>query len=79
MDFRFANIVGPRSTHGITFDFTRKLQGNPTQLEIRGNSKQEKSYLHVSKFINSILFAIEKSGEYVNIYNIGSEDTISAT
>ena len=26
--FRFANIVGPRSTHGITVDFIRKLQEN---------------------------------------------------
>ena len=34
--FRFANIVGPRSTHGITVDFIRKLQENPIQLEILG-------------------------------------------
>ncbi len=27
--FRFANIVGPRSTHGITVDFVRKLRENP--------------------------------------------------
>lgn len=77
--FRFANIVGPRSTHGIIVDFIRKLRENPTQLEILGNGKQEKSYLHVSECVNSILFAIGKSGEDVNIFNIGSEDTISAT
>lgn len=77
--FRFANIVGPRSTHGIIVDFIRKLRENPTQLEILGDGKQEKSYLHVSECINSILFAIEKSKEDVNIFNIGSEDTISAT
>ncbi len=77
--FRFANIVGPRSTHGIIVDFIRKLRENPTQLEILGDGKQEKSYLHVSECVNSILFAIEKSEEDVNIFNIGSEDTISAT
>ena len=77
--FRFANIVGPRSTHGIIVDFIRKLRENPTQLEILGDGQQEKSYLHVSECVNSILFAIEKSGEDVNIFNIGSEDTISTT
>lgn len=77
--FRFANIVGPRSTHGITVDFIKKLEENPFKLEILGDGKQEKSYLHVSECVNAILFAIEKSKEEVNIFNIGSEDTISAT
>lgn len=77
--FRFANIVGPRSTHGITVDFIKKLKENPLKLEILGDGKQEKSYLHVSECVNAILFAIEKSKQEVNIFNIGSEDTISAT
>ncbi len=41
--------------------------------------KQEKSYLHVSECVDGILFAIEKSKEDINIFNIGSEDTMSAT
>ncbi len=77
--FRFANIVGPRSTHGITVDFIKKLKENPCKLEILGDGKQEKSYIHVSECVHAILFAIEKSKEEVNIFNIGSEDTISAT
>ncbi|HII00741.1 TPA: SDR family NAD(P)-dependent oxidoreductase [Methanosarcinaceae archaeon] len=77
--FRFANIVGPRSTHGITVDFIRKLSENPARLEVLGDGKQEKSYLHVSECVESILFAIENSPEEVNIFNVGSEDTISAT
>lgn len=77
--FRFANIVGSRSTHGIIIDFITKLRRNPTLLEILGDGKQEKSYLHVSECVDAILFAIEKSTEDVNIFNIGSEDTISAT
>jgi len=77
--FRFANIVGPRSTHGITVDFIKKLKENPRKLEILGDGKQEKSYLHVSECVDAILFAIENSKEEVNIFNIGSEDTISAT
>ena len=77
--FRFANIVGPRSTHGITVDFIRKLQENSNLLEILGDGKQEKSYLHVSECVDAILYLIEESKEKVNIFNVGSEDTISAT
>ena len=77
--FRFANIVGPRSTHGITVDFIKKLWKNASMLEILGDGKQEKSYLHVSECVDAILFLIENSKEKVNIFNIGSEDTISAT
>lgn len=77
--FRFANIVGPHSTHGITVDFIKKLRKDPTLLEILGDGKQEKSYLHVSECVDAILYLIEKSEEKVNIFNIGSEDTISAT
>ncbi len=77
--FRFANIVGPRSTHGITVDFINKLRDNSAQLEILGDGKQEKSYLHVSECVDAILFTVENSKEDVNIFNIGSEDTISAT
>ncbi len=77
--FRFANIVGPHSTHGITVDFIKKLGKDPTLLEILGDGKQEKSYLHVSECVDAILYLIEKSEEKVNIFNIGSEDTISAT
>ncbi|MCC4768757.1 SDR family NAD(P)-dependent oxidoreductase [Methanosarcina sp. DH2] len=77
--FRFANIVGPRSTHGITVDFIKKLKEDPCKLEILGDGKQEKSYLHVSECVDAIIFAIEESKEEVNIFNIGSEDTISAT
>ncbi len=77
--FRFANIVGPRSTHGITVDFIKKLRKNSNLLEILGDGKQEKSYLHVSECVDAILFLIENGQEKVNIFNIGSEDTISST
>src|SRR5262245_45055151 len=33
---RPANIIGPRSTHGVVFDFMRRLKQDPTQLRILG-------------------------------------------
>ncbi len=77
--FRFANIVGDRSTHGIIVDFIKKLNNNPGTLEILGDGQQRKSYLHVSDCVNAILFAVDKSEGMVNIFNIGSNDTISST
>ncbi len=77
--FRFANIVGERSTHGIIVDFINKLKNNPNSLEILGDGQQRKSYLHVSDCVDTILFAVENSNEMANIFNIGSNDTINST
>ncbi len=77
--FRFANIVGARGTHGIIIDFINKLKNNPGSLEILGDGEQRKSYLYVSDCVDAILFAVEKSNDMVNIFNIGSKDTINAT
>lgn len=77
--FRFANIIGDRSTHGIIFDFINKLKYNPYRLEILGNGKQSKSYLHVKECIDAIEFVISNTNSDVNIYNISSEDTITST
>lgn len=77
--FRFANIVGERSTHGIIVDFINKLRNNPNSLEILGDGQQRKSYIHVSDCVNAILFAVKNSHEMANIFNIGSNDTINST
>jgi len=77
--FRFANIVGDRGTHGIIVDFINKLKNNPEQLEILGDGRQSKSYLHIADCVDAIMFAIDHIDEIVNIFNIGSEDTIDAT
>ncbi|WP_406659825.1 NAD-dependent epimerase/dehydratase family protein [Methanolobus sp. ZRKC3] len=77
--FRFANIVGDRGTHGIIVDFIQKLRDNPQQLEILGDGRQSKSYLHVSECVKAIMFVVNNSNEAVNIFNVGSEDTINAT
>lgn len=75
--FRLANIIGGRSDHGVIPDFIKKLEKNPEELEVLGDGKQTKSYLHVDDCTDAILFASEKSKENVNIFNIGSPDTIT--
>jgi UDP-glucose 4-epimerase len=73
--YRFANIVGDRSGHGVITDFIRKLKANRAELEILGDGRQVKSYLEVHECVAAMLFAL-RTRETVNIFNIGSEDWI---
>jgi len=72
--FRFVSILGERYTHGHVFDFYRKLKADPSRLKVLGNGKQRKSYLYIQDCIDALLLAIEKSGEKVNIFNLGVDD-----
>jgi len=69
--FRFVSILGERYTHGHVFDFYQKLRADPTCLEVLGNGKQRKSYLHVQDCIDAILLAMDKATGKVNIFNLG--------
>ena len=73
--FRYANIIGPRLTHGVIFDFYNKLKQNPEELEILGDGKQCKSYLHVRDCVKASILALEKTRGY-DFFNIGSEEWI---
>uniref|UniRef100_A0A7J2TK89 NAD-dependent epimerase/dehydratase family protein n=1 Tax=Archaeoglobus fulgidus TaxID=2234 RepID=A0A7J2TK89_ARCFL len=73
--YRFANVIGRRSTHGVIYDFIRKLRANQKELEILGNGEQNKSYIYIDDCIDA-MFAGLKANEKVNIFNIGSEDQI---
>jgi UDP-glucose 4-epimerase len=73
--YRFANVVGPRSTHNVIHDFIRKLRSNPKQLEILGSAPgTSKSYVHVQDCVTAMVMGAERAKEQVEIYNIGSAD-----
>ena len=74
--YRFANIVGPRSTHGVIYDFIMKLKNNPRELEILGDGTQKKSYLYIEDCVDAIIYGYEHRKEDVEIFNIGSDDWI---
>ncbi len=74
--YRFANVVGPRSTHGVTYDFVKKLHKNPLKLEILGDGCQMKSYLYITDCIDAMLYGLNKMVTNIEIFNIGSEDWI---
>lgn len=77
--FRFPNVVGPGLTHGVIYDFIRKLRNNPTQLEILGDGTQTKPYIYVEDLIQAILFMKETEKSGVLLYNLGVDGCTSVT
>ena len=77
--YRFANIIGSRGTHGVIFDFIRKLRADPAKLTILGDGRQSKSYLHISDCVDAMQFVVANARDPVNVYNIGSEDRFDVT
>jgi UDP-glucose 4-epimerase len=77
--YRFPNVVGERLTHGVIFDFMNKLKNNPRELEILGNGKQRKPYLHVTELVEAMLYGWQRSKERINCFNLGVDSSTSVT
>ena len=71
--FRFGNVVGPRQTHGVGFDFLRKLMKDRHKLEILGDGTQSKSYIHVRDIVEAVLLSAERPSERFAVYNVASD------
>ena len=70
--YRFANIVGSHSTHGVIYDFIERLKKEPKRLTILGNGTQRKSYLHVSDCVKGMQFGFEHSAQAFQLFNLAS-------
>jgi len=75
--FRFGNVVGPRQTHGVGFDFVRSLLRDPSRLKILGDGKQSKSYIHVQDVVAAVLLANQKTSLPFRAYNVATGDYIT--
>lgn len=76
---RFANIVGPRGTHGVIFDFIHKLKRDPSRLEVLGDGNQEKSYMSAHDCVQSMLHVIGLDNSGTVLHNLGTGDTCSVS
>ncbi len=76
VSLRFGNILGPRLTHGVVYDFYMKLKQNPKRLEVLGNGLQEKTYLDISDAVNAVLILSDAALKGFNPVNVSSEETI---
>lgn len=72
--FRFVSWVGERYSHGVVYDFMQKLLADPTELEILGDGRQRKSYLHVADGVQGVFAAMDNLTDRKNIVNLGHEE-----
>src|SRR5437773_2406273 len=77
--FRFANVVGSRQTHGITYDFVRRLLEDPSRLQILGDGSQSKSYIHVRDAVRAMMLLTEQGWDGFEIFNVGTGDYITVS
>ena len=73
---RFANVVGSRARHGVIWDFIQKLKKNEKELNVLGNGKQTKSYIHVKDCVKGLLFS-SKNMKNIDVFNIGNLDMMN--
>jgi UDP-glucose 4-epimerase len=73
---RFPNVVGRGGTHGVIFDFIKKLRRDPTRLQILGNGKQSKPYIFVDDLVDAIFHIEGRNNGGHLVCNVGPVDTI---
>ena len=76
--FRFPNVIGPRLTHGVIFDFIKRLKKDSSKLLILGDGPQTKPYLYVFDLIEAIM-KFKNIGKGVTLYNVGVDTATSVT
>ena len=77
--FRFPNVIGPRLTHGVIYDFIAKLRSNSVQLEILGDGRQTKPYIYVTDLVRAIILMMETGKKGIALYNLGVDSSTSVT
>jgi UDP-glucose 4-epimerase len=77
--FRFGNVVGARQTHGVGFDFLRRLTEKPTRLRILGDGQQSKPYIHVSDVVDAVLRAAKQAAAPFSVFNVATDDAVTVT
>jgi UDP-glucose 4-epimerase len=77
--FRFGNVVGPRQTHGVGFDFIGRLLTNPQRLRILGDGHQSKSYIHVDDIVQAVLKAASVAEEPYTVFNVATGDYVTVS
>jgi UDP-glucose 4-epimerase len=74
---RFANVVGPNQTHGVAYDFVRRLREDPAELAILGDGSQSKSYVHVDDVVEALTGLFPEDGPAMRVLNVATEDYLT--
>jgi len=76
--FRFPNVIGPRLTHGVIFDFVKRLKEDPSQLTILGDGRQSKPYIYVLDLVKAIMM-FKDVDKGITLYNCGVDSETNVT
>ena len=76
--FRFPNVIGPRLTHGVIFDFVKYLKEDPSHLRILGDGTQSKPYIYVLDLVDAIM-RFKDAPKGVTVYHVGVETQSTVT
>lgn len=68
---RYFNVYGPLTNHGVMYDFMKKLEKNPKELEILGTGAQVKDYVYIEDAVGATLVAMKNAREF-EAYNVGT-------
>lgn len=79
LSYRFANVVGPHQTHGVAFDFIKRLRQNPKALQVMGNGTQTKSYIHVDDIVSALLHFRAGFPKRYEYFNLTTEDSLTVS
>lgn len=74
---RFGNVVGKRGTHGAILDFCKKLEAHPEYLDVLGDGRQSKPYLHVTDCAAGLLYVLDHAPDPLSVYNLAPPDWTS--
>ena len=72
---RLCSALGERYSHGHVFDFYRRLKADPARIEVMGDGRQRKSYVHVQDCVEALLTAVRQAPGRPTILNVGGEGT----
>lgn len=81
--FRFGNVLGSRVTHGVIFDFIKRLRENPKELMILGDGTQEKNYFLTEECIGGMAWSFRNiplsDDNPCDVFNLGTTTVTRVT
>ena len=75
--FRFGNVVGGRQTHGVAYDFIKKLIKNPSRLDVMGDGTQSKPYVYIDDIIQAMRIVMERQDKRFDVYNVAPNNFVT--
>lgn len=72
---RLCSALGERYSHGHVFDFYARLKADPLSIEVLGDGRQRKSYVHVGDVVEALLAAVRAAPGRPTILNVGGDDS----